>query len=196
MAMIQVRFFKLKDPDQVIVLQDLKSAQLLAGILGRWEPGKWVLEEGVTLGSRAEPDSPQKDQLPSLPLVPLASRGGGMEISKRPDQRRFERFNLDFNVTLICQGHRFKTSSENISLGGMALKHKVPFFMLNQSCRIQISRRDSLEVIELQCRMIGQGEDPRRVKFVSPDSRVIEALQSWIDRHSSSASRRDARRVA
>ncbi len=89
---------------------------------------------------------------------------------------------MEFKVILVCEGKTFRTYSNNISTGGMCLKHKVPPFMLNNDCRIVISRRDSLENVEFNCRVLGGEEDPRRIQFIDCAPTAVKSLEGWIER--------------
>jgi|GEM_PF-6006707 len=188
MQFTRYRFVKRQDPNQVVQVEDSHSAQVLSGILGRLEPGEWILQEEQVLGdslmasvSTAPMPEPPKVKAPTLAsLPPLPSR----TQAKRPDQRRFSRFNLEFKVVLVCEGKTFRTYSDNISMGGMRLKHKVPPFMLDYPCKIVISRRDSFENIEFKCRIISRGDDLHGVEFVDGDSKVIQSLENWIQQDS------------
>lgn len=217
MSSSRYRFVKRQDSTQVVQVEDSKSAEVLSGILGRLEPGEWIIQEeqvlGAPLGAPVEaartaspssvvPSAPMAAQPPafksptlasllplSLSAAPERSPSPVVEIhrrtqAKRPDQRRFSRFNLEFKVVLVCQGKTFRTYSDNISIGGMHLKHKVPPFMLDHPCKIVISRRDSFENIEFQCRIISRGDDPQGVEFVEGDPKALQSLENWIQQDS------------
>jgi hypothetical protein len=102
-------------------------------------------------------------------------------VSKPHIPRKHRRFNLEFKVILIAEGRTFRSFTDNISIGGMALKHKIPATMLNKSCRIIISRSDSLENIEFSCRIHGGPEDAKRLEFVDCDPATVSNLQRWIE---------------
>lgn len=159
------RFVNRNHPNQRIWVEDAQSAEILFGILKRSEPGQWVLQKEMVF--EVQPSA-------AILCLPRSHR------KKRPDQRRFERFNLEFKVILICEGQSFRSYSDNISIGGMRLKHKIPPFMINQDCKVMISHHDSFETIEFNCRIHGNAEDLRRVEFLNPDPQSLRMLEEWI----------------
>lgn len=169
MSNSKFRFVSRNHPSQRIWVEDSRSAEILFGILKRLEPGQWILQKEVIL--EGQPTA-------SILCLPRSLQ------RKRPDQRRFERFNMEFKVILICEGQSFRTYSDNVSIGGMHLKHKVPLFMINHFCRVILSHHDSFENIEFNCRIFGHAEDLRRVEFLNPDAQSLQLLEKWIHQRS------------
>ena len=123
----------------------------------------------------AAPPPPQRAVAAPVPMpVPATAKG--------KEKRQFKRVNMEFKVILVCQGKTFRTFSNDVSAGGMSIKHKVPEFMINNMCRIVISRRDALENIEFNCRILGGVTDPRRVQFVDVDSGAVRSFEQWIEK--------------
>jgi hypothetical protein len=259
------RFSNRENPNQTIIVDDPRSAQVLSELLGSFAPGAWVLQEEVVLGGdrKSEPPvarapaapAPAKAPVAPVPAVPpvmaapaalapaegrrpvpvvperpakvsetskLFGRSGQTKVStpappvvearsypeipeaviekersallkkrdvaepeapapgKVENKRKHRRFSLEFKVILIADGRTFRSFSDNISIGGMALKHKIPETMLNKNCRIIISRSDSLENIEFSCRIHGGPNDARRLEFVDCDPATVASLEKWI----------------
>lgn len=100
----------------------------------------------------------------------------------KQENRRHTRYDMEFKVILVSEGKTFRSFSNNVSVGGMALKHKIPDTLMNRYCRVVISRRDAMENIEFNCKiLVSPTEDAKRLEFVECDPAVVAGLRAWID---------------
>lgn len=111
---------------------------------------------------------------PSAPTPPAEKTGA--------ERRKFKRFNLTFRVILTYGKTSYRTFTEDISIGGMKLKQKVPPFFLGKVCKVFISRIDTPENIEITCNILTDDPcNPIRVMFTDTSQETAEMLEKWFE---------------
>ena len=119
----------------------------------------------------AEPEP--VDPGPNLPasIFKTASANG---------KRKAVRYSFPFRVILTAGGKSFRSQCQDISIGGMKLKHRPPQEMCNQSCNVFIGSPFAAENIELKCKLIPDPQSPLRVRFVDASPTSLKKLEDWI----------------
>lgn len=93
--------------------------------------------------------------------------------------RKFTRIRKKFSIEIECNGKVFKTSSYDISVGGIRLNDPLPEWVAGY-CKVRVINAFNRDYVELMCSIV---EDQR------PDSRVrielfpldkIEEFQRWL----------------
>lgn len=96
------------------------------------------------------------------------------------ERRKHTRFNTEFRVILISGSSSFRSSSKDISLGGMKLKEKIPSAFLGGKCVAYISHKDMRENIEVLCDVIGEPQSLFRIRFREVEPSRLARLKEWI----------------
>lgn len=156
------RFVNPKNPSEVITVQDQVSATTLRNILHKDSHEKWIIEE-------LTPSDPNSLQVAS------AQHSG-----EKAERRNEKRHHASFRVILVSGSSSFRTTSIDVSNGGMRLSQKLPVSFLEKNCLAYISSLDSHESIELICKVVGDPTDLQRISFIDPTPDSLNRLKEWI----------------
>lgn len=97
-------------------------------------------------------------------------------------QRRFPRYPYRFRVILSLKDITYRTFTQEVSLGGMKLKQKVPTAFMGKPCKVYIGWSDSSENIEINGAVLMDDPiNPLRVKFTDVKAETLQALESWFE---------------
>lgn len=197
---VQWVFYNEENANDKIVIQDHHSASVLSEVL-KSHKDVWVMKEEYASAQVTPAPSVNKSSPLSTPL-PIEKAEISREIQsthltrsevtppalKAPlkseilaeDRRTQKRFNVDLRIILISKGRSFRSISQDVSLGGMKLKNKVPVEFSAQECVAYISNADSKENIEMVCQVIADPSDSRRVQFTNADAQQLKRLSKWL----------------
>jgi hypothetical protein len=157
------RFTNSARPSEFIVVHDEVSARNLGRLLEMASAEKWTVSEEV-YSSTVEAD-----------LRPPVQNRGSVE------RRKQKRFSASFRVIIVSGKSSFRTTSVDISAGGMLLRDKLPEAFLNQKCVAYISSNDSRENLEMVCEIVGEKADLRRISFKSVEPPSLKKLGDWLE---------------
>jgi hypothetical protein len=87
---------------------------------------------------------------------------------------------VNLRVILISKDKSFRSISQDVSLGGMKLKNRIPDEFFQEKCVAYLSDIDSKENIEIVCQVVGDPKDPARMKFMDTDSQQLKRLNQWL----------------
>ena len=192
-------FYNEANPAEKIVVQDSHSAGVLAEVL-KTHKDVWVVKEDYAQNTNPQIPAPVPASVPiaspSLQAAPPAqavahahAAESAVPPPRRPlpktepqvDERRVQkRYHVDLRIILISKGRSFRSISQDVSLGGMKLKNKVPPEFSEAQCVAYISTSDAKENIEMVCQVISDPKDPRRVQFTDADSEQLKRLSRWL----------------
>ena len=186
-------FYNEANPEEKIVIQDSHSAGVLAEVL-KTHKDVWVVKEDYA--QNTNPQIPvASTPAPSLSVAPApapaAAASSGMPVPppRKPlpktepqgeERRAQKRYHVDLRIILISKGRSFRSISQDVSLGGMKLKNKVPPEFSGAQCVAYISTSDAKENIEMVCQVISDPKDPRRVLFTDADADQLKRLSRWL----------------
>ena len=157
-------FSNLHRPEEFIVIHDELSARTLSKLLEKNSSEKWVVKENVSTTTAR----PLGSNIPSNHFH-----------QKGQDRRKQKRFAAAFRVIVVSGKSSFRTTSVDISAGGMLLKDKLPETFLKQKCIAYISSSDSRENLEMICVIVGDSRDLRRISFQSVEPPSLKRLGDW-----------------
>ncbi|MBC7398128.1 MAG: PilZ domain-containing protein, partial [Bdellovibrionales bacterium] len=121
-----------------------------------------------------------KAKTPMPPPLKTQTKTQYKPPARTEERRAQKRFNVDLRIILISKGRSFRSISQDVSLGGMKLKNKVPQEFSGEECMAYISTADARENIEMVCKVIPDPSDPRRVQFLEADSQQLKRLSKWL----------------
>ncbi len=101
--------------------------------------------------------------------------------SSRVDRRKHPRVGLRLKVVIVSGTRSFRTTTRDISLGGLCLAHAVPWSVQNRVCRVFITDRQGKHSIEFRATLLEDLQDRRRLAFSEGDERFKDRLQDWIE---------------
>lgn len=104
-------------------------------------------------------------------------------LIKSKNRRKHERLDLHFKVTVMNDVKSFKTTSSDISLGGMRLSHPLPPSMQGVVCKVIIEDQSPHDCIVFHCKVLTDAEVPRRISFSQTDQDAKQRLNEWLKAH-------------
>lgn len=93
------------------------------------------------------------------------------------DRRKHERFKIQMRVVIVSEnGHAFRSSTRDISKGGMLLAHPIPEKVASGTCEFYISNPEANENLRFSGRIIESSDARRRVQFKIEDHELETKL--------------------
>lgn len=146
-----------------IIVHDRASAEALSRVLRESQQGDaWVVY----------PEA--ETQAPAQPPVEAPAKGKGSE------KRKHSRMRVTFRVTVIHEGKQYRSTSSDVSLGGMKLKDPLPPGLEGQLCQVHIEKPDRSATLMFHCRIVGVSAQSARLSFVDRDEKAVKTLKSWL----------------
>ncbi len=98
------------------------------------------------------------------------------------NRRQFTRYKLSFDVMIVCGREVFRSSSNDISLGGIQLSRPLPQQFHDKQCRVFISSECNgvHKQINFNIKLLGDSQNLCRIAFLEQDGKLISELESWI----------------
>lgn len=122
----------------------------------------------------AKIETPQR--MASFPLATATEPS----ISER---RKYPRFQIRYRVIIRNDNLTFRTFSQNISLGGLALETPVPQAFLGSDCQIFVGNTRTGENIRFSGRMVANRKDAQFFMFIQASPESLSKLQKWVESH-------------
>jgi len=162
-----------------ITVHDHHSWESLKALIKTFCPDDWTeqQDDGIDLLTHSITDLPVTDAKPTIPQPPAYRP----KLAAQPQERRKDRrFMAEFRVVVAVGEKIFRTTSTDISLGGMRVKHPIPDVLLNQVCRVYVGSPDLKENIQFHCVITANPKTEFRVRFKNPDPVSLQRLEAWI----------------
>lgn len=180
------------------------------GTRDSWEPALDVLFEMTRPSLNAKNHDPinslnfvemeyEADEVTQIPTIDLSepenqvisitrAQPAAVEMNSTPapepksgfDRRRYPRYHARFRVIIKNENLTFRTFSQDLSLGGLAIETAVPPGCVGSLCQVLIGNPNTGENIGFSARLLNSRPESKYFSFVKSPQESLSRLQKWL----------------